>query len=375
MSSALLPPGSSDAGRARASRASMSLMFDGIFGLSDLVTARAALQRSLERRADRSQVRRAEQAVQDEPERIAFAPDGTATVRGPDRTYHAGRFETPTLAMLRERVRGAGARTRLCVALGTDPLTDVGGLQALAPPGTLFQVASQFNCLESPGPYLVDVADYFTDPTQGPRASIGAFPGTLVRHYAAPGPDGTFVQTPARQLDLLADALPPSVARVESGYLTAAHVNDPAALLAALEERFDRIRVGVHDDVEVVLGHQWDGAVEGERRIAQVFTSTYAHGYSERGALGEYLDPVCRQLLRAAYVGTLLAAAALRKRAVVLTAIGGGVFRNDHGVIWDALRWALDEVEPVLAAPLDVVFNARDLTVPRPQLLADVRAR
>src|SRR3989442_929187 len=77
--------------------------------------------------------------------------------------------------------------------------------QAPAPPGSLFQVASQFNCLESPGEFVVPVAEYFNDPTQGPRASISAFPGTLVRHYAAPAPDGSrFVQTnDGPQLNLL----------------------------------------------------------------------------------------------------------------------------------------------------------------------------
>jgi hypothetical protein len=67
------------------------------------------------------------------------------------------------------------------------PATDIGSLQATAGAGTLFPAASQFNCLESPGPYVVDVADYFHDQTQGPRASISAFPGTLPRHYAGGG--------------------------------------------------------------------------------------------------------------------------------------------------------------------------------------------
>ena len=32
--------------------------------------------------------------------------------------------------------------------------TDIGSLQATAGPGMLFQVASQFNCLEAPGPFV-----------------------------------------------------------------------------------------------------------------------------------------------------------------------------------------------------------------------------
>jgi hypothetical protein len=187
----------------------------------------------------------------------------------------------------------------------------VGGLQATAPPGSLFQAASQFNCLESPGPYVTPVVQYFRDYTQGPRASISAFPGTLLRHYAAPGTHGKrFVQTEKKQLNLLADVLAPEVAQVQSGYLMAHNVRDPAALLAALTDRFESIRVGVHEGVQVVLGYDFEGAVDDSenRRIAQVFTSTVAGGgYGGAGMSGAAFEGGCRQLLRAAYLGTLLA--------------------------------------------------------------------
>lgn len=355
-------------------------MLESLTDLRVVLDAAECLRASVNR-GDRSQVARAEMALARDPSRLSFEPDGAARLTILDRVYHAGRFEVPTVADLRARVagratQGGPAPLRLFALLGAGPLTDVGGLQAIAPPGTLFQVASQFNCLEAPGPFLVPVADYFNDFTQGPRASISAFPGTLLRHYAAPAPDGSrFEQTARRQLDLLADALPPEVARVSNGYLTSRDVSNAAALVAALEANFERIRVGVHDDVEVVLGYDWTGAVEPGQRIAQVFTSTYAAGYSRVGAMGVHHDAVCRQLLRAAYLGTLLAAASLGKRFVVLTAIGGGVFRNSHDVIWEAICWAVDEVAPLLAAPLDVLLNGRDFAVPRERLGADTVAR
>src|SRR5438874_544794 len=84
-------------------------------------------------------------------------------------------------------------------------------------------------------------------------------------------PDGSrFEQTAERQVDLLADALPREVARVRHGYLTSDGIADPEGLARAVEERFESIRVGVHDDVEVLLGADFDGAVEGGRRVAQV---------------------------------------------------------------------------------------------------------
>src|SRR5262245_27762357 len=233
-------------------------------------------------RGDRDQVARAEAAVRADPARcIRFADDGHATVYAAGRSHAGGRFETPPLCALAARAvatrEGAGrpaAVLRLWIVDGAGPVTDIGALQATAPPRTLFQVASQFNCLESPGAYLATVADYLKDPTQGPRASISAFPGTLVRPYAAPAPGGGHFVQASRQIALLADVCDPRVAAVRNGYLRAPDVADPAGFARALEERFDAIRVGVHDRVEVVLGADWDGAVDGAPHltIAQVFT-------------------------------------------------------------------------------------------------------
>jgi hypothetical protein len=314
---------------------------------------------------------------------FAFDEDGFATLRIEGHAWHAGRFGTPTIAELRRRAKGAaaGGRLRLWVLDGAGAATDVGGLQATAPEATLFQAASQFNCLESPGPYVTPVTSYFRDPTQGPRASISAFPGTLLRHYAAPRSDGKrFVQTDDDQLDLLADAFGPEVARVQSGYLMGHNVRDPGALVAALEANFESIRIGVHEGVQVVLGHDFYGSVRDSerRRIAQVFTSTVAAGgYGGSSFRGADFETACRQLLRAAYLGTLLAAAGLRQRYAVLTLIGGGVFGNPIPLIWDSIRWACAESEPLLSRDLDVIVNGRNLGghVPREAILAGVRER
>lgn len=240
---------------------------------------------------------------------------------------------------------------------GQDPLTDIGSLQALAAEGTLFQVASQFNCLEAPSEHgLVPVAEYFQDPTQGPRASISAYPGTLVRHYAAPGDGGRFVQTRARQLNLLARALPARFGSVEGGYLLSHNLTDVAEAARALEEHFHEIAVGVHEEVQVVFGTRFRGVVQGTPKISQVFTSTVAAGgYSSQDA--EILAALAGPLLRAAYLGALLAAARLGKRRVVLTLIGGGVFGNPLDLIWEAIFWAAEEAGR-RGARLDVVVNA-----------------
>lgn len=87
-----------------------------------------------------------------------------------------------------------------------------------------------------------------------------------------------------------------------------------------------------------------------------MFTSTIAlGGYSTHADL---LLPACQPLLRAAYLGTLLAALALRQRTVVLTAIGGGVFGNPWQEIVAAVRWALGEIDSLVPPGFHVVFNA-----------------
>ena len=335
---------------------------------------------------NRSQVSAIEAAVQADPANsFTFNPEGSGTLRTAAGTFPAGRFETPSIATLRQKslaARGGsgGARVRLWVLEGASPATDIGSLQATAGPGTLFQVASQFNCLESPGPFVTPITRYFSDPTQGPRASISAFPGTFLRHYAAPGSDSQrFVQTTdGPQLNLLEGVCSPGVAQVRNGYLTSSDIAKPSALATALESRFEEIRVGVHDDLPVVLGYNWDGTVSGNRRIGQVFTSTFAGGEYSSTALSNTTDRlICTALLRAAYLGTLLAARALGQPKVVLTLIGGGVFGNPVPLIWKSILWAIDEVERYGAEVMDVVVNGRNLGdhLPLEEILPAVRAR
>jgi hypothetical protein len=170
------------------------------------------------------------------------------------------------------------------------------------------------------------------------------------------------------------------VARVESGYLRSSDIAAPRAFARALGDRFHSVRVGVHDDVEVALGYDWDGSVEGapHRTIAQVFTSTVAAGmYGVLDVDDPSFATICRQLQRAAYLGTLLAAAALGKDRVALTLIGGGAFANPIQVIWDAIVWAVDQVGHAVHRDLTVVVNGRTLRglIPPDTLLSALDAR
>lgn len=332
-------------------------------------------------KGDASQVRAAEPAVRTDP-RGAFTFDevGGATLSAAGRRWRAGRFEALSVRELRTRAArsstGKRARVRLWVLDGTSPATDIGSLQGNASGSALFQVASQFNCLEAPSPRMTSVESYFDDYTQGPRASISAFPGTLLRHYSAPAASGgRFVQTnDGQQIELLADVCDPGVATVRNGYLLARNITNPKGFIARLEERFEMIRVGVHDDVDAVLGYDWDGSVNAPARIAQVFTSTVAGGgYSNTSGL----TGACQQLLRAAYLGTLLAAASLGRDRVVLTLIGGGAFANPPRIIWEAILWAIAEAESAIAGDMDVIVNGRNLgeQIDRSVIISAVRDR
>ncbi len=302
---------------------------------------------------------------------FTFAETGEATLTAAGRTFAAGRFTTPTIGELRSRTASrssGGGRVVLSVLHGAHVLTDIGTLQATAPPGTLFQVASQFNCLEATGPHVVPVQKYVHDSTQGPRASVSAFPGTFLRHYRATAADGSrFVQTDKRCIELLGTVVDSTIADVRSGYLQSTGVRDMAALATALVDRFDEVRVGVHADVEVVFGYDWGGTVPTvpgalpPQRISQVFTSTIALGGYSRDDGSKALAITRRQLLRAAYLGTLLAAIDVGSQVVVLTMIGGGVFGNSHRDIWDAIHWAIAELEPLVSGTKQVLVNTREV--------------
>ena len=299
------------------------------------------------------------EVARDPAEAFTFDDGGRAVLRAAGQEFFAGRFGVVAVGELRRRVlvrgrRGLRGRVRLDVAEGTGPATDVGLLQSTTD-DAVFQVASQFNCLEAPSPTVVPVAAYADDPTQGPRAALSAFPGALLRHYAAPDDEGgRFVQVrDGRQLELLGPVCQGRSVRVRNGYLSLDDVTDPRGFAAHLAQCEDEIRVGLHEDVEVVGGRAG-------HRATQVLCSTLALGsYSRSSWVGA--EELCAPLLRAAYRGTLLAALALGRRRCVLTLVGGGVFGNPRQVIWDAIGVALDEAAAVAPQDLSVVVNARSL--------------
>ena len=296
---------------------------------------------------------------------LAFTGDALLS-RANGRLLAPGRFETPSLAELRARaaatldgsVPSAGPfRPRLSETIGDAARLHADPAHAEA----LFQVASQFNCLEmtSPGVTPEDgIGIYEDDPTQGPACAIACGAGTIYRNYFVPL-GNALGQTATRQLDCLADlgrALGNTDGRLwqmRNGYALA-----NAAGLASIATRLAGAGEAERDHLRGCLriGLQWqtqvtvDGA---HHRVSQAYASALPVAYGQPPA--EAWEPFARLVLEATYEATFLAAALNRaatgQPTLFLTLVGGGAFGNALPWITDAIARAC---QVSTAYPLDI---------------------
>ena len=278
------------------------------------------------------------------------------------RAYTIGTLETPSLAELRDRA--ASIVGSLAGALRVSNVVgDVGRLHRdPANRHALFQVASQFNLLEMTGPDVTPehgVTRYAFDRTQGPACAIAAGAATIYRNYFAPV-DGHVGQTQDRQIDCLRDlgaALrnadnPLWTMRngyalcTESGLASIARTLD-AMSVAEQDSLRDRLRVGLHWDVEVT------GGIAPGLLVSQVFCSALPVAYTRIPSAR--WQAFATLVLEGAYEATLWAAVLNTHRTtsnvVYLTRVGGGAFGNETAWIDGAIRRAL---KIVAEAGLDV---------------------
>ena len=286
-----------------------------------------------------------------------------STVNG--KRYGIGELTLPTLAELRARVNPArGQRSSARVLVG-----DVGRLHSDPEfEGALFQVASQFNLLEMVSERVTPeqgVTGYIYDGTQGPACAMAAAAGTIYRNYLVPVGDG-IGQTRDRQLDALSGVgaalsdltgLPVSTLwSMQNGYAlcTKEGLAAIAHLLATMSEDDrdalrEKLAIGLHRDVEVTDGSG--------RRVSQAYCSALPVGYSSHSRAS--WEPFARLVLQASYEAILLAAAEQANNGgsnkVLLTRIGGGVFRNGDDWIDSAIERAMGMVKH---AGLDIIVVA-----------------
>ena len=121
-----------------------------------------------------------------------------------DRSFVAGEFTTPALEHLRTSVEIPASGKRIHVA---EAVADVQSLhQDPSNENAVFQVASQFNCLEMVSPSTIPEAGvgiYQNDWTQGPACCICAGAGTIFRNYFVEL-NGQLGQSAKNQVDCLA---------------------------------------------------------------------------------------------------------------------------------------------------------------------------
>lgn len=282
------------------------------------------------------------------------------------RSFAIGTFCTPSLAELRDRTRGARPGRLKVTHEAIGDVLELHGRRENR--GSLFQVASQLNCLEFADPRAVPedgVTDYATDPTQGPACSLAAAAATVYRNYFVPV-GGIAGQTRSRQLDTL-DALADLLGRagayweVRNGYTWS---DEPR--LARLREalaRHDRnallgaVKIGVHANVGVTFDQRFAEPAE-PTTVTQAFCSAISCGYTSIAL--DLWEPLATLVLDAAYEATLLAAlldASARTplespgvegpKKVWLTLLGGGAFGNRIEWIGRAIGRALARLDGV----------------------------
>lgn len=269
-----------------------------------------------------------------------------------NRTYQAGTFTTPTLAELRTgTVPGIGRNLTVDEVVG-----DVRELH-LEPSNenAVFQVASQFNCLEMITPQVTPedgVGIYEDDQTQGPTCSVCAGAGTIDRNYFAKV-NGRIGQSRDNQIDCLADIGKyfgndeRKLWVMQNGYCfpTPAGLHAIEKHLAAceeqkLEEIRGKLRVGIQSQTQVTIE-------QSTHLVTQVFCSGLPLDYSD--IPNSEWNHFPRLVLDACYEATFHAAVRNLEETgcgkLYLTLVGGGVFGNKLDWILTAIGRSLQRFE------------------------------
>jgi hypothetical protein len=262
------------------------------------------------------------------------------------RTMVAGQFTTPQLSHLRQRFQIPDQSSPTTIR---EVVADVQSLhQAPANANAVFQVASQFNCLEMISPHAVPedgIGIYQNDRTQGPACCIAAGAGTIFRNYLV-DIKGQIGQTADRQLDCLSAVgqhfqnEQNQLWKMQNGYCFPSRQGLEAIenqLAAASPNEIDviqgKLMVGVQSNTEVTLG-------DSNHQVTQVFCSALPVAYSNIPAGRWNLFP--KLVLDASYELTFYTALQNQiennNAKLFLTLVGGGVFGNK-------LDWILSAID------------------------------
>lgn len=224
-------------------------------------------------------------------------------------------------------------KVRIRTSYVREDLFDTSSLQINGKEKALYQVASNFNCMEIPnkhsnvfsGKYLTNL---MSDSTQGPSASGGAGYGAILRvvsHHENP-------------INLLSD----TDLKPENGKLLCVKSKN--------DFKYSDIKIGLHSNVRATFNrsdkfeYKPDGPI-----IDQVYTSTCICSNTQPNKMSEIL-------LKASYDGTYLCAIKNQNSQLILTAIGGGVFRNSLDQIGEAISNAHKKYAKYLPKDCEVIL-------------------
>jgi hypothetical protein len=298
-----------------------------------------------------------------------------------DREFHVGKFEVLSLAELKARLSET-ARDENYENLGQLKFSVVCGSvntihKKSESSGSVFQAASQFNCLEMVGPGVTPehgITQYAIDRTQGPACALACSAGTVYRNYfATNGSNG--------QINCLSDveALLTEPKKkyfpywtVKNGYcLPNTHesmaslnvkLGQDESLVKALREM---IKVGIHWSTEVTKTTTKKTSNDyNPHRVCQIFVSACPVAYTKSTKSTDW-RPFASLVLDSVYESTLAASALLavqrnERVRVYLTSVGGGAFGNRTQWISSAVLRALSLF---MDFPLDVYMVNYNQTV------------
>jgi len=291
--------------------------------------------------------------------------DTTLTVKENGRKFKIGAFENPTVLELVKKAKSI-LSTGLIGKLGVIKFEHIMGNSKdlhldRKNEGSVFQVASQFNCLEMVSPGVRPrhgITRYAYDKTQGPVCAMACPAATLYRNYyagAIPGKGQDKNQLDnAAEIATLVNNRRHNYWTMQNGYLLPVQNNS----LKALNKRFDEkvnvdgknITLSEAISLKLRVGVQWntETARQGLRhphRVCQVFCSAVPLSYCS--TTDKDFEKLGCAILNGTYeatlaVGTILAAQRRQRVSVYWTCVGGGVFGNPHSWIARAMQRSLD---------------------------------
>ena len=234
--------------------------------------------------------------------------------------------------------------------------------------GALFHGASQFNCLEFSSETVIPengITDYTYDNTQGPACSLATAPGAVYRNYFCDVKtlEGKIQQGQTKdcQINNLIDiqtylkkVYGSEFITVKNGYTESSVENLNKLNTYIVNDKelknilINKLKVGVHSDLEVVFKNKWEILNKPDFLVTQVYTSALSIGYSNIWE-PEAWYPLAEIILNATYEAVIYLGIINFKKTnnpkIYLTLIGGGVFQNPPKLICKAIKRALKIAE------------------------------